>query len=76
MYLVRDNVGLAFEYRQKRNAFSSIGTLVRKEDDWFTAGVAYVFNNHTTATAGYGHFGNVLNTAENYAWALSAKYEF
>ena len=76
VYLVRDNVGLAFEYRQKRNAFSSIGTLVRKEDDWFTAGVAYVFNNHTTATAGYGHFGNVLNTAENYAWALSAKYEF
>ena len=76
VYLIRDNIGLAFEYRQKRNAFNNIGTLVRKEDDWFTAGAAYVFNNHSSVTAGYGHFGNVLNTVENYGWALSAKYEF
>lgn len=76
VYLVHDRVGLAFEYRQKRNAFSNIGTLVRKEDDWYTAGVAYVFNNHSSVTAGYGHFGNVLNTVENYGWALSGKYEF
>jgi len=76
VYLVHPHVGLAFEYRQKRNAFANIGTLVRKEDDWFTAGVAYVFNNHSSVTAGYGHFGNVLNTVENYGWALSGKYEF
>jgi hypothetical protein len=76
VYLVTDRIGLAFEYRQKRNQYSNIGSLVRKEDDWFTAGAAYVFNNHSSVTAGYGHFGNVLNTKENYGWALSAKYEF
>ena len=76
VYLVHPHVGLAFEYRQKRNAYNNIGTLVRKEDDWYTAGVAYVFNNHSSVTAGYGHFGGVLKTVENYGWALSGKYEF
>ena len=33
-------------------------------------------NSHSTVTVGYGHFGNVLNTAENTGWAVSAKYEF
>ena len=75
-YQAFDRVWLAFEYRQKRNAFSNIGSLVRKEDDWFTVGAAYVFNNHSSATLGYGRFGNVLNTREDLGWALSAKYEF
>ena len=76
VYLATDHLGLAFEYRQKRGTYGSIGSLVRKEDDWWTLGAAYVLNNHTTVTAGYGHFGNVLNTRENLGWALSAKYEF
>jgi hypothetical protein len=67
---------VAFEYRQKRNPYGHIDDLVRAEQDWFTAGVAFILNNHATATAGYGHFGNVLNRVENYGWALSAKYEF
>jgi len=66
---------LAFEHREKRIPYGHIGDLVRAEEDCFTAGVAFILNNHTTATTGYGHFGNVLNRVENYGWTLSAKYE-
>lgn len=76
VYLITNRLGLAGEYRQKRNPYGRIGDLVRPEQDWWTLGAAYVFNNHLTVTAGYGHFGNVLNTVENAGWALSAKYEF
>jgi len=75
-YAVLPWAWLAFEYRQKRNPYGHIGDLVRPEQDWFTTGVAFILNNHTTATAGYGHLGNVLNRVEDYGWALSAKYEF
>jgi len=80
VYLIHDRVALAFEYRQKRNPYGTItiggNQLVRAEEDWFTAGVAFIANKHATITAGYGYFGNVLNTRETAAFAVSAKYEF
>ncbi len=76
VYLITDRIALAGEYRQKRDPYGQIGNLVRHETDWWTLGVAYVLNNHSTVTVGYGHFGNVLNTAENTGFAVSAKYEF
>ncbi len=76
VYLITDRLALAGEYRQKRSPYGSIGNLVRIEDDWWTIGAAYVLNNHSTVTVGYGHFGNVLNTVENTGFALSLKYEF
>ena len=80
VWLVHDRIGLAFEYRQYPDDYKTItvggSQLLRRENDWFTAGVAFVLNNHTTVTAGYGHFGALLNTVENAGLALSAKYEF
>jgi hypothetical protein len=80
VWLLFDRLGLAFEYRQYPNPYRTItvgsAQLLRPENDWFTIGAAYVLNNHTTFTAGYGHFGGLLNTIENAGWAVSAKYEF
>lgn len=70
----------AFEYRQKINQYDPISgarkELVGEESDWWTIGLAAVVSPHFTVTAGYGHLGTVLNTTENTAWALAAKYEF
>jgi hypothetical protein len=80
VWLIHDRIGLAAEYRQYPDPYKTItvggSKLLRSEDDWFTVGVAFVLDNHTTLTAGYGHFGALLNTVENTGWALSAKYEF
>ena len=80
VWLIHDRIALAAEYRQYPNPYGTItvggSQLLRSEDDWFTAGVAFVLDKHTTLTAGYGHFGALLNTVENAGWAVSAKYEF
>lgn len=73
---VTDRVFLAFEYRQKPNPYGKINGLIGKENDWWTIGTAFILDKHTTLTVGYGHFGQVLNTKENAAWATSLKYEF
>lgn len=74
-YSLTPRLWLAGEYRQKTNPYGSIGTLVRPERSWYTAGLAFIINNHATVTAGYGHFANVLDTYENKGWALQVKYE-
>jgi hypothetical protein len=56
--------------------YGRIGDLVRPEEDWWTAGVGFVPNSYATATVGYGHFGNLLNTVENTGWAVQLKHEF
>jgi hypothetical protein len=75
-YLITDNIALAYEFRQKINQVDRIGNLVRPEDNWQTIGVGWVVNNHLTLTAGYGRFGNVLDTVENGGWAFQIKYEW
>lgn len=70
----------AFEYRQKINQYDTVSAggreLIGAENDWWTVGLAAIVSPHLTVTAGYGHLGTVLNTTENTAWALAAKYEF
>ena len=77
---ITDWLFLAFEYRQKINQFDEVKaggkTLIGKEDDWWTIGVAAILSPHITLTVGYGHLGRVLNTKENTAWAGAIKYEF
>jgi hypothetical protein len=75
-YLITDNIGIAYEYRQKPDTFGRIGDLVRPEQDWQTIGLAYVFNPHATVAVGYGRFGNVLDTVERNGVAVQWKYEF
>ncbi|MBR6389094.1 MAG: DUF3034 family protein [Opitutales bacterium] len=77
---ITDWLFAAFEYRQKRNQYSTVAaggkTLIGKESDWWTIGLAAIISPHTTVTVGYGHLGTLLNTKENGAWAVAAKYEF
>ena len=77
---VTDWLFVAAEYRQKPDPYSRVSaggkTLIGGEDDWWTVGAAFLLDKHTTLTVGYGHFGRLLNTKENTAWAVSLKYEF
>jgi len=73
---VTDRLALAFEYRQKPNAYDPIPGLVEKEDDWWTIPVAFVVNEHLTISGGYAHFGHVLNHKANASFGLKAKWEF
>lgn len=70
------NFALAAEYRQKPDDYRPIGTLVKREADWWTFDAAYVVDSHFTVAAGYGHFGDVLNHTANAVWGLTFKYEF
>ena len=73
---VTGNFALAAEYKQQPNNYRPIGSLVRKEGDWWTIDAAYVVNKHLTLAAGYGHFGNVLNHDANGVWGITTKWEF
>jgi hypothetical protein len=73
---VTSRLALAAEYRQKPNAYQSIGSLVGRENDWWTIDAAYVVNSHLTLAAGYGHFGQVLNHQANGVWGITTKWEF
>ncbi|MGA3163169.1 MAG: DUF3034 family protein [Verrucomicrobiota bacterium] len=73
---VTGNFALAAEYKQQPNNYRPIGSLVRKEGDWWTLDAAYVVNKHLTLAAGYGHFGNVLNHEANGVWGITTKWEF
>jgi hypothetical protein len=81
-YSITDWLWLAGEFRQKRDPYSSGvalpsgAQLVRPEQNWWDIGVAFVLNKNATLTAGYGNFGNLLNTVERKAFALQLKYEF
>jgi len=73
---VTGNFALATEYKQQPRDYQAIGSLVRKEGDWWTIDAAYVVNKHLTLAAGYGHFGNVLNAEANGVWGITTKWEF
>ena len=80
-YSITDWLWLAGEFRGKANPYHQIanpkgGALIDREDNWWTVGTAFVINPHATVTLGWGHFGPVLNTTENTALAVQAKYEF
>ena len=81
-YGITDWLWLAGEFRGKANPYQQIanpikgGNLIQREDNWWTVGAAFVINPHASVTVGWGHFGPVLNTDENKAVAIQAKYEF
>jgi len=80
-YSITDWLWLAGEFRQKTDPYSGGVAvngykLVRPEQDWWTVGAAFVLDKNATLTAGYGNFGNLLNSVEKTGWALQLKYEF
>jgi len=74
--LILDNLIAAFEYRMKSASFRHLDPLLGKEDDWWTIDLAYIHDEHLTATVGYAHMGDVLNHRANGAWGFRVKYEF
>ena len=75
-YLPFDWLLVAYEFRQKRNQYSTIPGLVGEEDNWNAIDVSWIINKHATLVAGWGAFGNMVNGQENGAWWLQFKYEF
>jgi hypothetical protein len=76
IYLITDQLALAAEYRMKPDRIREVGTLIKEEDDWWDVGLAYVFNEHLTATAAYVRFGNVLDEDVDGGFIFAIKYEF
>jgi hypothetical protein len=78
-YSLTNWLWLAAEFRQKPDTYGTLtangDTLVRREQNWWTVGAAFILSPHATATLGYGHFGNVLNTVEDGGVAVQFKYE-
>ena len=75
-YLPTDWLLVAYEFRQKANPYHQIPGLVGDEDNWHAIDVSWIINEHITLVAGWGAFGNMVNTEENGAWWLQFKYEF
>lgn len=75
-YLPFDWLLVAYEYREKGNQYNEIPGLVGKEDNWNAIDVSWIINKKATLTAGWGDFGNMVNTEENGAWWLQFKYQF
>jgi hypothetical protein len=75
-YLPTDWLLVGYEFRQKGNQYSHLPGLIGKEDDWHAIDVTWLINKNTTLAAGWGAFGNMINSTENCAWWLQLKYEF
>ena len=73
---VADNLLVAAEYRGKPDEYAAIPGLVEREEDWWTLCVGWIVNDRMTLSAGYAHFGRVLNHKANGAWGIALKYEF
>ncbi len=76
MVFLTDRWLIGGEYRMKPNEYQSIPGLVEGEDDWWTLCTCYIINDHLTLSAGYGHFGSILNHEANGSWGIRVKWEF
>lgn len=74
--LAADNLAFALEYRAKPDEYQPIQGLVEGEDDWWTLCTGWIVSDQMTVSAGYAHFGDVLNHKANGAWGVALKYEF
>jgi hypothetical protein len=76
MVFVTDKWLVGAEYRMKPNEYRRIPGLVEGENDWWTICMGYCVNDHMSVSAGYGHFGDVLNHEANGSWGIRIKWEF
>ena len=75
-YMVTDWMVVAYEFRQKKNPYQTLGHLVGPEDNWHTVCLAFLLSDRLAFACGWGHFGNVVNKVENGVWGFQVKYEF
>ena len=82
VYMPTDRLAIGFELRQKVDPYDTIASsepgelLVGPEDNWYAVEAGYILNKHTTLCAGWGHFGNLVNSEANNSWLMQLKYEF
>lgn len=74
--LVLDNLVLGGEYRKKPNEYTRLPGLIEREDDWWSAFITYVVNDHMTASVAYANLGDVLNHEADDTYGFKFKYEF
>jgi len=73
---VTDWMAIAYEYRQKKNPYRRLGSLVGEEDSWHTLCLAFILNEHCALACGWGDFGYMINHREEGVWGFQFKYEF
>jgi len=73
---VTDRVAVMYEFRQKKNPYRRLGSLVGEEDCWHTLCFGFVLNEHCALACGWGDFGYVVNHREEGVWGFEFKYEF
>jgi hypothetical protein len=82
VYMPTDRLAIGFEFRQKFDPYGTITSiepgemLVGPEDNWYAVEAGFILNKHTTLCAGWGHFGNLVNSDANDSWLMQLKYEF
>ena len=76
VYLLTDWMAVAYEYRQKKNPYDTLGTLVGKEGAWQAVDLAFIIDPHLTLAVGWLCAGNVANGRADNGWGFQLKYEF
>jgi hypothetical protein len=80
--MVTERLAIGCEIRQKYDPYGTIASsepgemLVGPENNWYSVEAGYILNKHTTLCAGWGHFGNVVNSEADNSWLMQLKYEF
>ena len=75
-YLITDWLAIAYEYRQKKNPYNTLGTLVGKEGAWQAVDFAFILSDRMTLAVGWLCAGNVANGRVDNGWGFQLKYEF
>jgi hypothetical protein len=76
VYMPTDWLAVAYEYRQKKNPYHTLGTLVGPEDAWQAVDVGFIITPHLTFAVGWLCAGNVANGRVDNGWGFQLKYEF
>jgi hypothetical protein len=76
VYLVKDWLAIAYEYRQKKNPYHTLGKLVGPEDAWQAVDVGFIITPNLTFAVGWLCAGNVANGRVDNGWGFQLKYEF
>jgi hypothetical protein len=66
--LLRDDLALGYEYRQKPNQLD-----FAKEDDWQDIFLAWFVNKHFSVTAAYADLGDIAGFEQQKGWYLSVE---
>jgi len=76
LMFLADNLILGYEYRQKKNPYGQLATVLGPEEDWHTVILAFCISPQCCVSVGWGHFGNIGNNDANRTWGFQFKYDF